>query len=229
MKIGGLQKVSLIDYPGKISAIIFTQGCNFRCPYCHNPELVDEKLYQHCLPEKNILEFLTTRRGKLDAVTITGGEPTLQEDLIPFIQKIRKMGFALKLDSNGSRPDVIAGLIKEKLLDFIALDVKAPSGKYPNVVQTPVAIDAIRESIRLVLKAKILHEFRTTVVTSLLTQNDILAIGREIAGARRYVLQKFQSARTLNKKYLKEKTYSDEEFLKIKKQMETDIPLVIIR
>ena len=229
MKIGGLQKVSLIDYPGKISAIIFTQGCNFRCPYCHNPELVEQKLFQTCLSEKDILEFLTTRQGKLDAVTLTGGEPTLQEDLIPFIQKIRNLGFAVKLDSNGSQPDVLASMIQKKLLDFIALDVKAPIEKYQSVVQAPVAIDVIRESIRLVLKAKIQHEFRTTVVASLLTAKDILAIVREIAGAKRYALQKFQPARTLNKKYIQEKTYSDEEFLKIKKQLEKNVPLIMIR
>jgi pyruvate formate lyase activating enzyme len=229
MKIGGLQKVSLIDYPGKISAIIFTQGCNFRCPYCHNPELVEQKLFQTCLSEKDILAFLTTRQGKLDAVTLTGGEPTLQEDLIPFIQKIRNLGFAVKLDSNGSQPDVLASMIQKKLLDFIALDVKAPIEKYQSVVQAPVAIDVIRESIRLVLKAKIQHEFRTTVVASLLTAKDILAIVREIAGAKRYALQKFQPARTLNKKYIQEKTYSDEEFLKIKKQLEKNVPLIMIR
>jgi pyruvate formate lyase activating enzyme len=229
MKIGGLQKVSLIDYPGKISAIVFTQGCNFRCPYCHNPELVEQKLYQPCLSEKDILEFFSMRQGKLDAVTITGGEPTLQKGLIPFIQKIRKMGFAIKLDSNGSHPDVLARLIQDKLLDFIALDVKAPAEKYESVVKSPVAIDVIRESIQIVLKAKIPHEFRTTVVASLLTTKDILAIVREIAGAKRYALQKFQSARTLNKKYIDEKTYSDEEFLKIKKQLEKDVPVIIIR
>jgi len=229
MKIGGLQKVSLIDYPGKISAVIFTQGCNFRCPYCHNPELVEQKLYRPCLPEKDILEFIATRRGKLDAVTITGGEPTLQENLISFIQKIRKMGFAVKLDSNGSRPDVLARLIREKLLDYIAMDVKAPTEKYQNVVKVPVNIDVIRESIRLVLKADMPHEFRTTVVSSLLTQKDIAAIAREIAGAKRYVLQKFQPARTLNKIFLKEKTCSDDDLIKIKKQMEKDIPLIIIR
>lgn len=229
MKIGGLQKVSLIDYPGKIGAVIFTQGCNFRCPYCHNPELVEQKLYRPCLPEKDILEFLTTRRGKLDAVTITGGEPTLHEGLFSFIQKIRKLGFAVKLDSNGSRPDVLERLIREKLLDYIAMDVKAPAEKYQNVVKVPVDIDAIRESIRIVLKANMPHEFRTTLVTSLLTQKDIAAIVREIAGAKRYVMQKFQPARTLNKTFLSEKICPDDELLKIKKQMEKYVPLIIIR
>ena len=229
MKIGGLQKVSLMDYPGKISAIIFTQGCNFRCPYCHNPELVDQKLYQPCLPEKDILAFLSTRRGKLEAVTITGGEPTLQDDLVPFIHKIRKMGFAVKLDSNGSRPDVLARLIGEKLLDYIALDIKAPIEKYQSVVHVPVDGNDIRKSIRIVLKEKILHEFRTTVVLSLLTHKNIAAIVREIAGAKRYVLQKYHPTKALNKKYLKEKTYPDDDFIKIKKHLEKDIPLIIIR
>ncbi len=229
MRIGGLQKVSLIDYPGQISAIVFTQGCNFRCQYCHNPELVDPKLYQPCLPEKDILDFLATRRGKLDAVTVTGGEPSLQEDLVPFIQKIRKLGFAVKLDTNGSRPDVIARLFEDNLLDFIAMDVKAPAEKYRNVVKAPVETDAVCESIRLVTSAKIPHEFRTTVVETLLTPQDILAIAREIKGAKRYALQKFQPGPTLDKKYAKGKTYSDEEFAKLKGKLEKEIPLIIIR
>jgi len=229
MRIGGLQKVSLIDYPGQISAIVFTQGCNFRCPYCHNPELVDPKLYQPCLPKKDVLDFLATRRGKLDAVTVTGGEPTLQEDLIPFIQMIRKLGFSVKLDTNGSRPDVLVQLFVHRLLDFIALDVKAPAEKYQSIAKVPVESDAIREAIRLVLKAKIPHEFRTSIVEPLLTPQDILAIARKIKGARRYALQKFHPGPTLDKKYAKGKTFTDEEFMKLKAQLEKDIPLVIIR
>lgn len=229
MNIGGLQKVSLIDYPGKISAIIFTQGCNFRCPYCHNPELVDPKLYKPCLFSKDILDFLDHRRGKLDAVNITGGEPTLQEDLIPLIQKIRKMGFAVKLDSNGSRPDVLARLLKEKLLDFVALDIKAPRDKYSQVVKVQMDAGVIAESVRLVLESKIPQEFRTTVVKSMLIPKDILAIAKEIAGAKCYVLQRFQPAHTLDPEFAVEQSFSEEEFLKLKKQLEKIFPLVIIR
>ncbi|OQB56507.1 MAG: Pyruvate formate-lyase 1-activating enzyme [Deltaproteobacteria bacterium ADurb.Bin151] len=229
MNIGGLQKVSLIDYPGKISAIIFTQGCNFRCPYCHNPQLVDPKLYRPCLFSKDILDFLAHRRGKLDAVTITGGEPTLQEDLIPLIQKIRKMGFAVKLDSNGSRPDVLAHLLKDKLLDFIALDIKAPLDKYSQVVKVQMDTGAIAQSVRLVIQSKIPQEFRTTVVKSMLTQKDILAIAKEIAGAKRYALQRFQPAQTLDPEFAGEQLFPEEELLKLKKQLEKMFPLVLIR
>ena len=229
MNIGGLQKVSLIDFPGRISAIIFTQGCNFRCPYCHNPQLVDPKLYRPCLFSKDILDFLAHRRGKLDAVTITGGEPTLQEDLIPLIQKIRKMGFAVKLDSNGSRPDVLAHLLKDKLLDFIALDIKAPLDKYSQVVKVQMDTGAIAQSVRLVIQSKIPQEFRTTVVKSMLTQKDILAIAKEIAGAKRYALQRFQPAQTLDPEFAGEQLFPEEELLKLKKQLEKMFPLVLIR
>ena len=229
MKIGGLQKVSLIDYPGEISSIIFLQGCNFKCPYCHNPELVDSKLFGPCLQEKDVLEFLKTRIGKIDAVTITGGEPTIQNDLIPFIKRIKKMGFAVKLDSNGSRPEVIQKLLSEKLLDFIAMDIKAPLTKYEKIVRVPLKTDSIKESIKIILKAKIPHEFRTTVVQSLVTESDILKIAKLISGARRYTLQKFVPAKTLDKKYLKEKPFSDDELEKIRKRLEKEIPIVKVR
>jgi len=229
MKIGGLQKVSLIDYPAKISAVVFTQGCNFRCSYCHNPELVDPKLFQSCLPEKDILDFLTTRSGKLEGITITGGEPTLQEDLIPFVRSIRKLGFCVKLDTNGSHPDVLIDMIGEKLLDFIALDIKAPLEKYDTVVHAPVQIEDIRRSIHRVIKSKVPHEFRTTVVSSQLSPKDISAIAKEIKGAKRFVLQKYQPAKSLSGKFFRDKTYSDEEFLSIARKLEKEIPLIIIR
>jgi len=229
MKIGGLHKVSLIDYPGLISAIIFLQGCNFKCSYCHNPELVDSKLFQPCIKEKEVLDFLNTRQGKLDAVTITGGEPTIHDDLAPFIKNIKKMGFAVKLDTNGSKPQVIKNLLDEKLLDFIAMDIKAPLEKYKSIVRVPVNAYSIKESIRLILKSKIPHEFRTTVVESQLEENDILQIGKLIPGANRYALQKFVPAKVLEKKFLKEKSYPDEIFQKIKKHLEHKIHSVTVR
>ena len=229
MKIGGLQKVSLIDYPGLICAIIFLQGCNFKCSYCHNPELVDPQLFHPCIKENDVLEFLNTRKGKLDAVTITGGEPTLQDDLAPFIKKIKKMKFAVKLDTNGSQPQVIKTLLDEKLLDFIAMDIKAPLEKYKNVVKVPVNADSIKESIKLILKEKIPYEFRTTILQSQLEEKDILQIAKLISGAKSYVLQKFVPVKVLDKKFLKEKSYPDEKFQKIKKHLENKIHSVLIR
>ena len=229
MKIGGLQRVSLIDYPGLICATIFLQRCNFKCSYCHNPELVDTQLFQPCIKENEVLDFLNTRKGKLDAMTITGGEPTIHDDLVPFIKKIKKMKFAVKLDTNGSQPQVIKTLLDEKLLDFIAMDIKAPLEKYKSVVKVPVNSDLIKESIRLILKAKIQHEFRTTIVESQLEEKDILQIAELISGANSYVLQKFVPAKTLDKKLLKEKSYPDEKLQKIKKHLEHQIPSVTIR
>jgi pyruvate formate lyase activating enzyme len=229
MKIGGLQKVSLIDYPGLICAIIFLQGCNFKCSYCHNPELVDPQLFQPCIKENEILDFLNTRKGKLDAVVITGGEPTIQDDLAPFIKKIKKMKFAVKLDTNGSQPQVIKTLLDEKLLDFIAMDIKAPPEKYKDIVKAPVNSDSIKESINLVLKAKIPYEFRTTIVESQLEEKDILQIAKLIPRADSYVLQKFIPVKVLEKKFLKEKSYTDEKFQEIKKHLENKIHSVLIR
>jgi pyruvate formate lyase activating enzyme len=229
MKIGGLQKVSLIDYPGLICGIVFLQGCNFKCPYCHNPELVDSKLFRPGIRENEVLEFLNTRKGKLDAISITGGEPTIQEDLTSFIKQIKKMGFAVKLDTNGSQPQVIKNLLAENLLDYIAMDIKAPLEKYKNIVNTQVDTETIQESISLILKEKIPHEFRTTIIESQLEENDILEIGKLIAGASKYVLQKFVPTKTLDKKFLKEKSFSDEKLQKIKNSLEQQIPTVTIR
>ena len=229
MKIGGLQKVSLIDYPGLICATIFLQGCNFKCSYCHNPELVDTRLFQPCIKENEVLYFLNTRKGKLDAMVVTGGEPTIHDDLESFIKKIKKMGFAVKLDTNGSQPQVIKTLLDEKLLDFIAMDIKAPLEKYKSVVKVPVNADSIKESIQLILKSKITYEFRTTIVESQLEEKDILQIEKLISGAKSYALQKFVPAKTLDKKFLKEKSYPDEKFQKIKKHLENKIHSVTIR
>jgi pyruvate formate lyase activating enzyme len=211
MKIGGFQKVSLIDYPGRISAVVFTQGCNFRCPFCHNPELVDPKRFTDLIPEKEILSFLEKRKGRLDAVVITGGEPTMQPELIPFILQLRAMGYLIKLDTNGTHPDLLAEMLDGKLLDYAAMDIKAPLERYGAVTKTNTDHDRIRRSISLIMGSGTDYEFRTTAVKSLLTPVDLEEIGKLIPGAKRFVLQKFVPTKTLDRDLLGKPSYSDGE------------------
>jgi len=229
MKIGGLQKVSLTDYPGKISAIVFTQGCNFRCPYCHNPELVDPELYQECLPEEEFFSYLEKRKGKIEAVTITGGEPTIQNDLIPFVMRVKAMGLLIKIDTNGSKPEVLEELIRRNLVDYLAMDIKAPLEKYAAITRTPVNGKAIRQSIMLIMNSGIDYEFRTTVVKSQIKEADLLAIGRLIKNASLYSLQRYVPTKPLDKNFLTETTLSQGEFGNVKKILEKNISKVIIR
>ena len=219
MNIGGLQKFSMIDYPGKLTAIIFTLGCNFRCGYCHNPELVLPEKFNPSLDEKKILEFFKTRIGKLDAISITGGEPTLQADLPQFIKKIKDLGFLIKLDTNGTNPKMLKEIIDNKLVDYLAMDIKAPLKKYEEVIKMPVDLEDIKKSIKMIMDSGIEYEFRTTIVKSQLSVQDLLDIGKLIKGAQIYYLQKFVASKANDERFLKEKTYSDEEFEKIKKDI----------
>ena len=229
MKIGGLQKVSLTDYQGKISAIVFTQGCNFSCPYCHNPELVDPGLYQECLQEEEFFSYLEKRKGKIEAVTITGGEPTIQNDLIPFIMRVKAMGRLIKIDTNGSKPEVLEELIRRNLVDYLAMDIKAPLEKYAAITRTPVNGKAIRQSIMLIMNSGIDYEFRTTIVKSQIKEADLLAIGRLIKNAAFYSLQRYVPTKPLDKNFLTETTLSQGEFGNVKKILEKNISKVIIR
>ncbi len=229
MIIGGFQRFSLIDYPRKICAIIFTQGCNFRCPYCHNPELVNPKLFQKPINQNDILRFLKTRREKLDAVEITGGEPTLQIDLVEFMEKIKDLGFLIKIDTNGSNPDVLKAIINHGLVDYIAMDVKAPLRKYNEVTRTSVSLEKIKKSIGIIMDAGIKYEFRTTVVRSLLSKEDIIDIGKLVKGAELYILQKFIPSKVLDPIFLNGKTYSDKEFRNIKRMLEKFVRKCLVR
>ncbi len=191
MRIGGLQKCSLIDYPGKIAAVIFTQGCPWRCAYCHNASLVLPDCFGPLLPEDEVLGFLKTRCNKLDGVVVTGGEPTIHPDLSAFLKKLKSLGFEVKLDTNGFRPEVIEKLILSGSIDYIAMDVKAPLNKYESVIRVPVAGEKIQQSIALIRDSGLDHEFRTTALPSLHTREDIHSIVCLVAGARRFVLQTF--------------------------------------
>jgi pyruvate formate lyase activating enzyme len=211
MKIGGFQKVSLIDYPGRISAVVFTQGCNLRCPFCHNPELVDPARFEDLIPEAEILSFLEKRKGRLDAVVITGGEPTLQPELTPFTIHLKAMGYRIKLDTNGTLPSLLEEMLDRKLLDYVAMDIKAPLERYSEVTNTKTDGQRILKSISLIMGSGIDYEFRTTAVKSLLGPGDLEEIGRLVPGAKRFVLQKFVPTKTLDRNYLNESSYSDGE------------------
>ena len=229
MKIGGLQHLSLIDYPGKISAIVFTQGCNFRCSYCHNPELVDPLRYCENIAEKDVFSLLEKRRGKLDAVSITGGEPTLQPDLITFARRLKDMGYLIKIDTNGSRPDILEKMIEEGLLDYIAVDVKAPLEKYPMITHSDVPQANIKQSIEVVISSGINHEFRTTLVKALLNLDDVYKIVKLIHHAQLYVLQGFAPSKTLDSRFLKDPPFSLDDLEKIKQSIEKYLPCILIR
>ena len=209
MDIGFLYRSSFIDYPGKICAVAFTTGCTFRCPYCHNPELVDGSLPPGMFPEEEVLSFLANRRGKLDALSITGGEPCLQPDLASFMKKVKDLGFLLKLDTNGSRPEALARVIDRGLADYIAMDVKAPLEKYPLVSRTGSWKREIPASIALVMGSGVPYEFRTTLVEGLLEPEDVREIGEMIRGAKRYVLQRFVPSKPLDPSYAGAKTFAE--------------------
>lgn len=226
MRLGGIQKSSLLDFPNMISAIVFTKGCNFACGYCHNPELFNSGV-EHSTSE--FFEFLNTRKRKLDGIVITGGEPCLQPDLIDFIRQIKQMGFLVKLDTNGSFPDVIQNLLNENLLDYIAMDIKAPIEKYNAVSNSTISTDKIITSINLIMNSGIDYEFRTTVVKSQLTFEDFEKIGDLIKGAKKYYLQKFVPTKTLNPTFLSEQTYNDEDFKRIIDILACKISLVEVR
>ncbi len=227
MRIGGLQQCSLIDYPGTVSAVVFTIGCNFRCPYCHNPELVDETA--DTVSETKFFQFLERRVGKLDGVVISGGEPTVHDDLLSFMERIKAYGFRIKLDSNGTRSDVLARAIDQKLVDYIAMDIKAPLSSYERVVARPVDVHEIRKSIALLISERVEYEFRTTVIQSLISIEDFHDIGREIAGAKRYYLQRFVPTKLLNPAFRKKTTYSDKAFETIRTLMNTYVTSCHIR
>lgn len=211
MTFGGFEKCTLVDYPGKVACMVYTVGCNFRCPYCHNPELVDETVEAR-YTEQAILDFLATRRGLLDGVVITGGEPTMHEELPAFMRKVKELGFLVKLDTNGTNVRMLERVLHEGLVDYVAMDVKSPLETYSQTVARPVDIDAIRHSIDLLRSSPIEYEFRTTVIKSLLSRDDVEAIGKSIQGAKRYFLQKFVSTKILNPQFRTKTTYTDEEF-----------------
>ncbi len=236
MLIGGLQKMTLIDYPGKVAATVFTAGCNFRCSFCHNPELVLASQFtvrsgkQNEKQIKEFFEFLKTRQGKLDGVCITGGEPTLQPDLVEFIAKIKKLGFAVKLDSNGTRPDILKELFEKKIIDYVAMDIKASLKNYQKVCGTKIDLEKIKLSIDLIKNSGIDYEFRTTVVPGLHTVEEFEDVAEWLLGSRRYIVQKYEdNGKVLDKTLTERITGKEIDLEKIKKIMKARIKDVSVR
>ncbi|MGD8986231.1 MAG: anaerobic ribonucleoside-triphosphate reductase activating protein [Desulfobacteraceae bacterium] len=205
MLLGGLQKYSLIDFPGKVSCVLFLSGCNFDCPYCHNPDLVKGNLLcSSPLEESGVYQFLERRKGLLDGIVISGGEPTLAEDLAPLCEKIKGMGYPVKLDTNGSRPQVLKHLIDEGLVDYIAMDIKTAPSQYATFVKKDYDSTHIPASIQIIMESSLPHEFRTTCVKPFVDRGIIECVAKSIRGANRYVLQRFNDTRILHPEFFKE-------------------------
>lgn len=237
MKLGGLERLTLIDYPGKVATTVFTVGCNFRCPYCYSSEIViPEKIKnQPIIPEKDFFDFLDDRKDLLEGVVVCGGEPTIHQDLLVFIKKIKEKNFFVKIDTNGSNPEVLNNLIKNKLIDYVAMDIKGPKEKYELMTGLKgqwdkTMMEKIEKSINILKNSKIDYEFRTTVVPDILKKEDIFKIANWIKPAKKYYLQNYRAEKvTIDPEFMKKKPYSEEFLLEIQKEIASSFDICKVR
>lgn len=227
MNILGIEKSSFIDYPGNICTVIFTGGCNFKCSYCHNSSIVNN--IGNNIDEEEIITYLKKRKKFVDALCISGGEPTLQKNLYEFICRVKKEGFLVKLDTNGTNPNLLKKLINEKLIDYVAMDIKASLAKYSSITETYVSLENIKESINILIQNKVDYEFRTTICKELLSIEDIETIAKEIKGCKKYVLQNFRDGETVLGGQNKFTSYNIEELKEIEKTIKLLVNKVVIR
>ena len=229
VQVYGLQKLTLIDYPGRLAATVFLCGCNFKCPWCYSRELVlpEEIKKQPKISEKDFFDFLKERKELLEAVVICGGEPTIHQDLPQFCKKIKKLGYLVKLDTNGSGPKMLKKLINEKLIDYVAMDIKLPKEKYKEVLG--VDVKNIEESINILKSSGIDHEFRSTVVPTILDKEDVIKMAKWIQGAKKYYLQNFRPEKTIDPEFEKIKPYPEEYLLEIQKAISSFFEICQIR
>lgn len=220
MKIVGFKKTSLIDYPGNISAVIFLSGCNFRCGFCHNPFIVFGK--EKKIEEDAIISFLARRKGILEGVCVTGGEPTLYKDLPLLLKKIKSMGFLIKLDTNGTNPEMLKKVIEEQIVDYVAMDIKAPLEKYSSAVNVCTNIAKIKQSINILMNSKVEYEFRMTLIPRFVNIKEFKSICKMLKGAKRFYIQQFEKSKDMiDDSFKSEKAYTCEElekFLNIAKE-----------
>ncbi|MDP0500545.1 MAG: anaerobic ribonucleoside-triphosphate reductase activating protein [Verrucomicrobiota bacterium JB022] len=229
MQIGGLDKTSLIDYPGKIAAVVFTQGCNWRCPFCHNPELVMPRCFRKPIPEEEVMQFLEKRVNQLDGVVISGGEPTFHSDLPGFAAAIKDLGYLVKLDTNGTNPEMLRVMLSEGLVDYVAMDLKGPVANYQQLAGARVDPEVLRTSIWMIKNSGIDHEFRTTVVPGLHTLRELKAMGELVRGAQRYALQDFVSDHCLRESLRGRPAFPYKTLNKLRPFMERRVKIFEIR
>jgi len=236
MTIGGLQKVTLVDYPGKLACTVFLSGCNFFCPFCYSKELVvGQEIKSHPqISEDYFFDFLNEKKGTLEGCVICGGEPTIHgEALADFIRKIKKIGFLVKLDTNGTNPELIKRLIDEKLIDYVAMDIKAPITKEKYEAACGVTgfdVSKIKESISIIKDSGIEYEFRTTVVPGIHTEEDIINIANEIAPANKYFIQRFRGEKgTIDKRFENVTPFPDEFYKNIEEKIKDGFRVFRIR
>ena len=195
MKLAGLQKLTLLDFPGHVACTVFTAGCNLRCPFCHNSELVLPERKPALMDEEEFFSFLAKRQGILEGVCVTGGEPLLQKDIAPFLRRIRELGFSVKLDTNGCFPTILRPLVEQGLVDFVAMDIKNSPARYAATAGlAALDLTAVQESVSFLLSGAVDYEFRTTVAAGLHDEEDLHAIGQWLTGAKRYFLQEFKDS-----------------------------------
>lgn len=228
MRFGGIQKLTLVDFPGQVATTIFTLGCNFRCGYCHNPELVLPQQQQAFLSEDEVFNFLESRIGKISGVCISGGEPLLQPDISKFIVRLKALGFNVKLDTNGSYPEKLEEIIKEGEVDYIAMDIKGPLSKYALISGNKSVEQEISKSIKLIIGSDIDYEFRTTLCHPYLKVSDFDEIANLISGAKRYFLQNFEKSKQIDQE-INFSPFSSDEIEEIKRILDGKIGVVTLR
>ncbi|MFO8111711.1 MAG: anaerobic ribonucleoside-triphosphate reductase activating protein [Desulfosalsimonadaceae bacterium] len=233
MNIGGFEKYSFIDFPGCISSVVFTRGCNFCCPYCHNPELVQPgcEVQDAAVSEEDVLSFLEKRRKYVDGVVITGGEPFLQPDLPEFCQQLKMLGFSIKIDTNGSRPEMLAEVIRDGLADYIAMDVKTDPERYAPLIARELDPERIRRSIEIIIGAGLPHEFRTTCVRPIVDEPAVRVIAEMLRGASLHALQKPRSEKVLDPAFFEQNQwqFSDAELDAFQSILSQSVHRCIIR
>ena len=226
MKISGLQKLTLLDFPGRTACIIFTQGCNFNCSYCHNSELIDNSK-QGLLNTNQVIDFLKSRQKLLDGIVITGGEPTIQSDLKEFIMIVRELGYKIKLDTNGSTPKVLESLLKENLLDYVAMDIKTTFSDYPSITETKDSEKNVQKSIELLKNSNIPHEFRMTIIKNKHSIKDIIDVCEFVGPKEKLYLQNFELSDEVRDKALE--SFTKSELTIIQDLLQVIFPYVSVR